>query len=145
MTTRHTRAQRSVAHSATEAPDLTELATEVASSWNRAMASGLACYESWLKAVSTPFTATLGLDPSQTSSVAADGERRAGVLPWMPKLETQVIPLRRATDPPGAEGSRITMRLAMPPVFGASAVSIDTLMPLPTAAASERDVPTASR
>lgn len=128
MTTRHSRAQRPATQADVEPTSMTELACDMANVWDHALASGMACYESWLKIASTPFNAALGFDPSKAF---ADGERRTAVLPWVPKLEAQVIPFRRATDPPGAEGSRITMRMAMPAMFGASAFSIDTLVPLP--------------
>lgn len=140
MTSRHSRARHSTDNSSAQPLGMTEFASEVTASWDRAMASGLACYESWLKVVSTPLSAALGVDPSRPFAAGANGERRASVLPWMPKLETQVIPFRRATDPPGAEGSRITMRMAMPAIFGASAVSIDTLVPLPATEAGGGEV-----
>ncbi len=44
-----------------------------------------------------------------------DGDmRRASDMPWLPRMEAQVIPLRRNTDPPGGEATRYSMRVPMP-------------------------------
>lgn len=141
MSTRQSRGPRPAARSGAEAPDMTELGRDLAASWEQAMMSGLACYESWLKIVSSPFNGAFGFDGARLLGAGADGERRASGLPWVPQFDTKVIPFRRATDPPGAEGSRITMRMAMPAVFGASAytnvLSVDTLVPMPQADESE--------
>lgn len=55
--------------------------------------------------------------------------RRVSDMPWVPRLEAQVIPLRRNTDPPGGEATRFSMRLPLPWADGgANIVSIETIL-----------------
>jgi len=58
-----------------------------------------------------------------------EGLRRTSDLPWVPQLEAQVIPLRRKTDEPGTEATRISMRLPMPwTVGGADVISLEAII-----------------
>ena len=144
MTTRHSRGRDATARSGTElSAATTELARDIAAFWDSAAMSGQALFEGWLKLVGAPFDAAMRRVVPSIEDLPADGERRADALPWVPKFDTGVVPLRRADDPEGAEASRITMRMAVPGVFGAgvctNVVSIDTLVPRPASAAeSER-------
>lgn len=133
MATRQSRAQASAA----ETLSASQFARDVAASWDRAAESVLAWYESWLKIVSMPFDVALRRERSRANG----SDRRAAALPWVPQFDAKVVPLRRASDPPGTEASRVTMCVAMPAVFGLGAFTnmlrVDTLLPLPSPAALE--------
>lgn len=62
-----------------------------------------------------------------------DDRRNNGLPPWLPKVESTVVPFRRRDDPPGAEGARISLRVRMPSLpwteGSGSVISIDTLTP----------------
>lgn len=62
-----------------------------------------------------------------------DDDRRDAVVPWLPKIESTVVPFRRRDDPPGAEGARISLRVRVPGLpwseSPGSVISIDTLTP----------------
>lgn len=64
---------------------------------------------------------------------ASDDDRRNAVLPWLPKVESTVVPFRRRDDPPGAEGARISLRVRVPGLpwseHSGSVISIDTMTP----------------
>jgi len=68
-------------------------------------------------------------------------DRRRDAVPWMPQFEATVIPLRRSTDRPGSEAARLSMRVSMPSLPWApgtdNVISIDTLLPRPTADADK--------
>jgi hypothetical protein len=59
-------------------------------------------------------------------------ERPLTPAPWLPEVSATVIPLRRRTDPPGAEGTRISMRFYMPGLpwngTGAKVIAVDALV-----------------
>jgi hypothetical protein len=133
MGTRQSRAPASAA----ETLSASQFARDVAASWDRAAESVLAWYESWLKIASMPFDVALRRERSRPSG----SDRRAAALPWVPQFDAKVVPLRRASDPPGTEASRVTMCVAMPTVFGLGAFTnmlrVDTLLPLPSPAALE--------
>lgn len=67
--------------------------------------------------------------------------RHADNVPWVPQFEATVIPLRRRTDPPGAEATRLSMRLPMPPMpwseGGANVISVETIIARRRQAAEE--------
>lgn len=57
--------------------------------------------------------------------------RQEDVLPWVPKVETTVIPLRRRTDPPGQQAAKISMELRVPSLpwlGGGKVIAIDALL-----------------
>ena len=59
-------------------------------------------------------------------------ERRHAEIPWVPKLESTVIPFCRSEDEPGAEATRLSMRMRVPTLpwmGGSNVISIDTVMP----------------
>ena len=65
--------------------------------------------------------------------------RRASDMPWLPRLEAQVIPLRRNTDPPGGEATRFSVRLPMPWAgAGANLVAVEAIVGAPDTAAREQ-------
>jgi len=58
-----------------------------------------------------------------------EGDRRVSDMPWVPRIEAQVIPLRRNTDPPGGEATRFSMRVPLPWADGnTNIVSIQTIL-----------------
>lgn len=60
---------------------------------------------------------------------AKEDLRRVSDMPWIPHLEAEVIPLRRKTDQPGAEATRISMRVPMPwPIGGADVISLQAIV-----------------
>ena len=67
---------------------------------------------------------------AQTGKSAGNNvQRRTSDLPWVPRIDTNVIPLRRRTDQPGSQATRISMRLPMPwPMGGADVVSIEAIL-----------------
>lgn len=76
-----------------------------------------------------------GFGPMMPMMPEGDGERpegerrRVSDMPWVPRLEAQVIPLRRNTDPPGGEATRFSMRVPLPWTDGSSnIVSIETIL-----------------
>lgn len=137
MATRQSRAAPAGTGSLT--PD--RLARDLAAAWEQVAASCVAWYESWLEIVTLPFAAALRGERSFPRPAAPEHERRAGALPWVPQFDAQVIPLRRASDPPGREASRLTMSVAMPAVPGAAGCAgllrVDTVLPLVSPAALE--------
>lgn len=64
---------------------------------------------------------------------SAEERRRIPGLPWVPRVEASVIPLRRRSDPPASEATRISMRVMLPslPWNGAAGnvLTLDTLVP----------------
>ena len=65
--------------------------------------------------------------------------RRASDMPWLPRLEAQVIPLRRNTDPPGGEATRFSVRVPMPWAGGgANLVALEAVVGAPDTAAGEQ-------
>jgi hypothetical protein len=74
-----------------------------------------------------------GLYHSSEAERAVGGERRHDDgLPWMPKVETTVIPLRRRTDPPGQHADRISMRVQIPNLpwlGGENVIAFDAVVP----------------
>jgi hypothetical protein len=69
-----------------------------------------------------------------------DGDmRRASDLPWLPRLEAQVIPLRRNTDPPGREATRFSMRMPLPwSGAGGNVVAVETIVGAPDVGGAEQ-------
>jgi hypothetical protein len=64
--------------------------------------------------------------------------RRASDMPWLPRLEAQVIPLRRNTDPPGGEATRFSVRVPMPWAgAGANLVAVEAIVGAPDTAARD--------
>lgn len=55
--------------------------------------------------------------------------RQEDSLPWLPRVETTVIPLRRRTDPPGEQAEKISLRVQMPWLGGGNVIAIDTVVP----------------
>lgn len=61
-------------------------------------------------------------------------------LPWLPKVEATVIPLRRHNDPPEGQASRISLRVHIPtlPWLGAgNMIAIDTTVLRPVEGGAE--------
>lgn len=86
--------------------------------------------------------ATKAGSASQSSGEAGDRRHLAVGIPWVPRVESTVVPLRRSSDPPGATSSRISMRLQMPTLpwlgdGGSNVIAIDALVPRITGAESE--------
>lgn len=75
-------------------------------------------------------TRARGPGMSAEQGAHADGDRRrVSDMPWVPRLEAQVIPLRRNTDPPGGEATRFSMRVPLPWTDGSTnIVSIETIL-----------------
>lgn len=69
------------------------------------------------------------------SSVRADSgrpERRHEEAPWVPRIESTVIPFCRSEDAPGSEATKLSMRVRVPTLpwmGGSNVISIDTVMP----------------
>jgi hypothetical protein len=77
---------------------------------------------------------------SVASLKGKEERRQEDGLPWLPKVETMVIPLRRRTDPPGGAAARISMRMQIPPLSwlgGGNVIAIDTLVPRPVKSEAE--------
>ncbi|MCC4117356.1 hypothetical protein LLG90_18540 [Aromatoleum toluclasticum] len=75
-----------------------------------------------------------GHPPARSSGRARSRrpERRHAELPWVPRIESTVIPFCRSEDEPGAEATRLSMRLRVPTLpwmGGSNVISIDTVMP----------------
>lgn len=68
-----------------------------------------------------------------------DDERRLQGLPWLPYVETTVVPLRRSSDPPGAAAAKVSLRVRVPTSpwtpSESNVISIDALMPRSAATA----------
>jgi len=98
---------------------------------------GLPWMGPWLEFWTSMWTGWLG--QGLRHPLAGAVHRRGGMerrheegLPWMPKVETTVIPLRRRTDPPGQQADRISMRMQVPTLPwlpGGNVISIDTVVP----------------
>lgn len=109
--------------------------------------AGLPWLEAWLKI--WQLAANLqyhGERPTDGAEEVKDDRRRDPEAPWLPRIESTVIPLCRRTDPPGSEAARITMRFSVPNVpwagTGGNVIVLDTL--LPRRASATKPVPTSS-
>lgn len=96
---------------------------------------GLPWNNPWLELWAGFWTTWLGpgfqVWPTGERQPPGSERRQEDGLPWMPKLETTVIPLRRRTDPPGQHAEKISLRMQLPnlPWLGDSKViAIDTVV-----------------
>jgi len=67
----------------------------------------------------------------QDASGGTDDRRQASV-PWLPQVETTVIPFRRREDAPGVEATRLSLRFrvpAFPWLPGTNIIAVDTVVP----------------
>lgn len=110
------------------------------SGWN----GGLQFFEAWLQAWQSFAGSESRGARYDDSADGADDRRRVPAASWLPRVEATVIPLRRQTDPPGAEATRISMHFMVPPMpwsgLGGNVISVDALLARRTANDAERSV-----
>lgn len=111
---------------------------------------GLSLMTPWLEFWGNYWAHWLGRGFSTTTRRPArrhSGEperRQEEALPWVPKVETTVIPLRRRTDPPGQQAAKISMELrvpALPWLGGGNVISMDAFLPRDQEAEAEAPSP----
>lgn len=91
----------------------------------------------WVEFWANYWTTLLGQGlaaPQSVSQRRGEGtDRRHGEgLPWLPKVETSVIPLSRRTDPPGQQADKISMRVQVPNlpwIGGGNVIAFDAVVP----------------
>ena len=90
----------------------------------------------WFELWTTMWSGWLGYGvqrhPGAARPAAGGERRREDGLPWVPKVETTVIPLRRRTDPPGQQADRISMRMQVPSLpwlGGENVIAFDAVVP----------------
>lgn len=94
-----------------------------------AMLESMKWFDVWLQGTQRFWSAGLRAFGPLGMPRPKDGQRRSSDLPWVPQLDAEVIPLRRKTDQPGAEATRISMRLPMPwTVGGADVISLEAIV-----------------
>lgn len=86
---------------------------------------------SW-SALLGPYGPTTSIRPATRTQLALKADRRETEVPWVPQIESTVIPFRRRDDRPGMEATKLSMRVRVPSlpwVGGSNVISIDTVMP----------------
>jgi hypothetical protein len=98
----------------------------------------------WMMGWAEFWSAWLGGVPQLSSAGRAsqerEGRRQEDGLPWLPKVEATVIPLRRRSDPPEGQASRISLRVQIPvlPWLGVgNVIAIDTTVLRPMEGVAE--------
>ncbi len=92
-----------------------------------AMLEGMKWFDVWLQGTQRFWS--IGFRTLGRPVTGKEDLRRASDMPWIPHLEAEVIPLRRKTDQPGAEATRISMRVPMPwPIGGADVISLHAIV-----------------
>ena len=95
----------------------------------------------WMEFWQREFQRLWGIGPTMFGPSGArrdSGMRRASDLPWLPRLEAQVIPLRRNTDPPGREATRFSVRMPLPwSGPGGNVVSVEAIVGATDSTATE--------
>lgn len=98
----------------------------------------------WMKLWADAWAGWIQQYEASTSAKPGDADsedRRQNVVPWLPQFESKVIPFRRSDDVPGAEATKLSMRIrvpAFPWMVGSNIIAIDTVMPRATEQADER-------
>lgn len=108
------------------------LGPSVAWPWN-AWSTGFRWFEVWMRSWQSILEAAQpGHARLDSPDDRKEERRRVPGMPWMPRVEASVIPLRRRTDPPASEATRISMRVIVPslPWNGAAGnvLTLDTLV-----------------
>ena len=99
----------------------------------------------WMKVWADAWTGWIQQYEASMSALQRGGadseDRRQNAVSWMPQFESKVIPFRRSDDLPGAEATKLSMRLRVP-VFpwmgGSNIIAIDTVMPRTAEPTDER-------
>lgn len=96
---------------------------------------GLPWVNMWMQVWSTWLEQFAAIAAARKSGLPATEERRQDGLPWLPQFDSTVVPLRRRDDLPGAEATKVSMRVRLPAfpwvAAGSNVVAIDTLIPRP--------------
>jgi hypothetical protein len=70
--------------------------------------------------------------PRLQDTTPVTDDRRQAAVPWLPQLETTVIPFRRREDAQGVQATRLSLRFrvpAFPWLPGSNSIAIDTVVP----------------
>lgn len=114
-------------------PDITAGNWPILSEEALAMWFGTPWLTMWARTWTTWMQQLSALTALPTGDADRDDERRLRGLPWLPYVETTVVPLRRSSDPPGAEAAKVSLRLRVPSSpwtpSETNVISFDALMP----------------
>jgi hypothetical protein len=131
-------ARKVLEHDTAQAPPRNRVTDHVAGAWPVAEVADLwmPWMNLWMRSWSAmlgPYGPTTSIRPAPTP-LALKADLREPDAPWVPKIESTVIPFRRRDDRPGMEATKLSMRMRVPSlpwVGGSNVISIDTVMPHP--------------
>ena len=128
-----------IAHESAHAPPVEAAPDESHATWPFADVTAAWMGMPWVNLWMQSWATWLGQHGPDIAPARASGrtrsarpERRRAELPWVPKIESTVIPFCRTEDEPGTEATRLSMRVRMPTLpwmGGSNVISIDTVMP----------------
>lgn len=131
--------KKAVAHESAHAPPADTATDESRLAWPLSDLAAAWTGMPWINLWMQSWATWLGQHGPESAPAHASGrvraprpERRHAEIPWVPKIESSVIPFCRSEDEPGAEATRLSMRVRVPilPWMGGSnVISIDTVMP----------------
>lgn len=97
-----------------------------------AWTGGMQVFGAWMRACQAMWGIALPRPPRRETAAGGNERRRSPEIPWVPQLEAKVIPLRRRTDPPGSEATRVAMRMLVPALpwsgLGADVISVEAIV-----------------
>ncbi|WP_407280843.1 hypothetical protein U5817_11440 [Aromatoleum evansii] len=131
--------KKAVAHESAHAPPVDAAPDESRVAWPFSDIAAVWTGVPWINLWMQSWATWLGQHGPEIERSPATGrvraprpERRQAELPWVPKIESTVIPFCRSEDEPGAEATRLSMRVRVPTLpwmGGSNVISIDTVMP----------------
>lgn len=131
--------KKAVAHESEHSPPVDAATDESRLAWPLSDLATARTGMPWINLWMQSWATWLGQHGPESAPARAPGrvraprpERRHAEIPWVPKIESTVIPFCRSEDEPGAEATRLSMRVRVPTLpwmGGSNVISIDTVMP----------------